>query len=519
MERPRTPTIELVMSSLNNIAKRLIGELRSQGEAAAGGPARLAIGLLLGCVYGLDGADKAAVSAVADGLEKQFHIGNVEIGLLLAGVSFVGAAFTLPVGLLADRINRRRILLISIAVWTIAMVISGTATSFIYLLVVRLFLGAVTAAASPTVASLVGDFVPPQARSRIYGIVLSSELVGTGIGFFLAGEVSSFLNWRWAFYLMALPSIAAFFLLWRFLPEPSRGGQSWIQVGQRELSQGESEDESDNENSARENAEEPPGESGKDTSKQPRQIVQRAGIRPRQELVLHEDPTDWSLWRALRYMLRIPTYSLLIIASSLGYYFFAGTRAFGMIYLTHHYGLPRTTVTALAAIIGIGALFGLFVGARFSERLLSHGYVSARVVIPGCALVLAIILIGPAIWISNVYIGTALLTAGTAALAGANPPIDAARLDIVPARLWGRGEGGRMALRGLLEGGAPLLFGAMSEWLGGGTNGLERTFLIMLVPVIVASSLAIPARRTYPRDVATADASMRRLQRHAQCPS
>jgi hypothetical protein len=203
----------------------------------------------------------------------------------------------------------------------------------------------------------------------------------------------------------------------------------------------------------------------------------------------------------------------LTVASSLGYYFFAGTRAFGMIYLTHHYGLPRTTVTALAAIVGIGALFGLFASAKLSEYLLNRGYVSARIVIPGGALVLAVVLIGPAIRISNAYIGTALLAAGTAALAGANPPIDAARLDIVPSRLWGRGEAGRMALRGLLEGGAPLLFGAMSEWLGGGSNGLEWTFLIMLIPVIVASSLAIPARRTYPRDVATADASMRRLQR------
>jgi hypothetical protein len=136
---------------------------------------------------------------------------------------------------------------------------------------------------------------------------------------------------------------------------------------------------------------------------------------------------------------------------------------------------------------------------------------SARVVVPGVALLLAIVFIGPAIWISNAYVGTGLLTLGTAALSGANPPIDAARLDIVPSRLWGRGEAGRMALRGLLEGGAPLLFGAMSEWLGGGTNGLEWTFLIMLIPVIVASSFAIPARRTYPRDVATADASMRRL--------
>jgi hypothetical protein len=44
--------------------------------------------------------------------------------------------------------------------------------------------------------------------------------------------------------------------------------------------------------------------------------------------------------------------------------------------------------------------------------------------------------------------------------------------------------------------------------------GLEWTFLVMLAPLIAASSLAFPARRTYPRDVATAEASMPKLQPH-----
>src|SRR6185437_10297958 len=47
----------------------------------------------------------------------------------------------------------------------------------------RMLLGAVTAAAAPTVASLVGDFFPPKERARIYGAVLGGELVGIGIGF------------------------------------------------------------------------------------------------------------------------------------------------------------------------------------------------------------------------------------------------------------------------------------------------------------------------------------------------
>ena len=64
-----------------------------------------------------------------------------------------------------------------------------------------------------------------------------------------------------------------------------------------------------------------------------------------------------------------------------------------------------------------------------------------------------------------------------------------------------------MALRSAFEGGAPLLFGAMSGWLGGGGQGLMWTFLLMLFPMLLAGCVVVPGLRTYPRDVATAAAS------------
>ena len=67
-----------------------------------------------------------------------------------------------------------------------------------------------------------------------------------------------------------------------------------------------------------------------------------------------------------------------------------------------------------------------------------------------------------------------------------------------------------MALRGLLEGIAPMLFGWVSGLIGG-SGGLDWTFLIMLAPVLAASALAIPARQSYPVEVATADASARAI--------
>jgi len=78
----------------------------------------------------------------------------------------------------------------------------------------------------------------------------------------------------------------------------------------------------------------------------------------------------------------------------------------------------------------------------------------------------------------------------------------------------------RTVLRTTLQSGAPLVFGWISTQLGGargagvgnpdsaqppGALGLDRTFLVMLVPLLAAAALGVfAARRTYPSDVATA---------------
>jgi hypothetical protein len=122
----------------------------------------------------------------------------------------------------------------------------------------------------------------------------------------------------------------------------------------------------------------------------------------------------------------------------------------------------------------------------------------------------------PAIWFD---------VGGAALLSGANPGLDAARLDIMPAQLWGRAESVRSFLRSLAQAVAPLAFGGLSDLIAGiapaqvpvGTHsgvisasearGLEIAFLIMLVALLAAALFLFGARKRYPRDVATAAAS------------
>ena len=488
------------MPDLSRIVQAGHARLRSLVEAVPGGPARFQIVFVLASVLALDAADKATVSAVAGSLKQAFDIGNTEIGLLIAIPSFIGGLFTLPVGSLVDRTRRNRILLVAIAVWSIAEGVSGFSSSFLFMLATRMGVGAATAAAFPSIASLTGDYFPPLDRARMFGLILGGELVGTGIGFFIGGVISDWINWHWPFYVMAVLGLVVIWEIWRWLPEPARGGGSWIDEGQTEIRVG-----TEAATARQQPANEPAGAPVQRTQ----QRILQEGVQPREDLLLHADPAQRSLWWAIGYVIRIPTYLMLVVASSLAYFFFGGVRGFGMIYLTQHYGISRSSVSGLALIIGLGALAGVTLGGVLAERLLRRGWLTTRVVVPGIAVALCVPLFGGGIWTTRTIIGIPLLTAAAAALAAANPSYDAARLDIMHTRLWGRAESGRMVVRAFAEGGAPLLFGAVSQWFGGGNAGLEWTFLLMLLPLLIAASLAIPARRTYPTDVATAGQSIK----------
>lgn len=469
-----------------------------------GGPARAEVMALLAGVLALAFADQGVVAAAADQLKKAFALGNTEFGLLLAVVAFAAAVGTLPVGALVDRYRRDRILVLAILAWSAASALSAFATSYVFLLSTRIVLGLVTAAAWPCVASLTGDFFPARERGNAYGFIVAGEFVGVGAGYMISGWLSGFLGWRWAFGAMAVLSLALGVVVWRFLPEPARGGQGWLEQG-----------ETDPRASEHPKANRAPAQAGDDDAGGDaafvRQMARKAHIEPRADLVLREDPTRRGLVWAIGYCLRIPTYRLLVIASALAYYFLTGATAFGMVFFTGHYRLTHTAATSMVLVLGAGALAGVIGGGRVSTWLLNRGRLAARVTVPGIALAASVPVFGVAIWVRSAWIGVPLMAVGAALLSAAVAPLDAARLDIVHPRLWGRAEAGRMALRNLGEATAPLAFGAMSTAIGG-ADGLMWTFLIMLAPMLAASLFTIPGRLAYPTDVATAAASVDALR-------
>ncbi|ROT28172.1 MFS transporter [Micromonospora sp. HM5-17] len=516
-----------------------------------GGSGRTRVVLLLGAVLALNSADTGAIGAAAAQLEADLGISHAQLGLLASASSGVGALAAIPMGMLADRVHRVRLLAVTVAAWAVAMVAGGLAADYRWLLVSRLLLGAAVAASGPVVVSLTGDFIPPADRAAVLGWILTGEIVGAGVGLVAGGEVAAALSWRSAFFLLAAASLVlAVALLWQ-LPEPARGGAGWLRGDRRTAPDdacggrttgaddrtaggrvagadgrdpaGEAAGARDGGRGvARENGGlgARSGEAGDDhTGDEAHEVIAARGIAPAPGRVLPAGAADMSLARAAVYLLRIPSNRLLIIASVIGYFFFAGLRTFAVVFATQHYRVSQTALGAIALVVGVTALAGAVAGGRYTDRILRHGRADARILVPAAGYTAAALLLLPGFLLSSVALALPLIALGTAALAAANPPLDAARLDIVPARMWGRAESLRTLLRLAAEGIAPATFGLLADALAGdggpgeGAIGLRDTFLVMLVPLLANGLLMLLARGSYPVDVATATASDRQAHR------
>jgi MFS family permease len=521
---------ERALLALVRSLRRAGALLRGQVVELVGGPARARVIALFGGVLALNSAQIATVGAVAPELERSLHIGNTKIGLLNSVALLIGAVAVIPVGLLVDRARRVPLLAASILLWSFATLLGAFAHSYSDLLLTRVGLGAVAATAGPAIASLTGDYFPASERGRIYGYVLSGEIAGTAAGFIVSGTLASILSWRVALFVLALPGFFLARALWRTVPEPPRGGQSRLEPGVQDLEAAVAEAHraadarAQGERSEGAQAE---GEEQRGAAAAQQRPPPRVGdVEPDPDLVLTADPKAMGLSASIRYIMRVPTNVLLIVSSSLGYFFLAGLQTFALVFLRGHYQASQATATLVLGLLVLGALIGTLVSGRLTDVLVHSGNLQARLWVPAisylaaAALLLAGLLtskLGPAVWF---YVG------GAAFISAANPPLDAARLDIMPSGLWGRAESTRTFLRSLAQAAAPLLFGVVADLVAGlvpaqapiGTHthgivssavgtGLQVTFLVMLSALAAAGVFLLRARHTYARDAATAAAS------------
>jgi MFS family permease len=166
--------------------------------------------------------DRQIGGAVNEPVAKEWGLNFGQLGNLAMAFTLIYAIVGVPLGRLADRTSRTRILSIGVAVWSVLTAVSGMTWSYSSMFVTRLGVGVGEASCAPAANSLVGDLFPARQRGR----ALSIFMLGLPIGIFLSNAISGALTakfgWRYAFYVACVPGLlcAVAALLIR---EPARG--------------------------------------------------------------------------------------------------------------------------------------------------------------------------------------------------------------------------------------------------------------------------------------------------------
>ncbi len=426
-------------------------------------------------------------------IKSPLHLTDFDLGNAVGAFLLVYTIVALPLGFIADRIARKTVVAVGVAVWSVASFATGLASSALSLIGIRAFLGIGEGSYYPSGTPMLAAHYPPARRPSIFGRWTVGALIGAAVGFLAASFFeSSKVNgvtvdadlWRSAFYFTGVPGLILAVLLW-FSREKTR------------------------------HEDDPPAD--------------------------HLASEGKSALTRIRAYLGIPTIRTIIGLQALGFFATTGATTFFVIYLGDtyvsgsphfaHAGISSKLVPIFAgAIVLLGSVFGALIGSPFAHRL-SRKHPGARVLAGGLGYLFA----APAIIVAvgapfvlyaipayasldeSTRLTIELVIFAISGLAAASflnffqGPTTAASLDVVPANERAGAGGTVLALSHLLgDVYAASLIGfiadRLSHSLGGSQIGLAM-LLTLPVTLIASGIVSMIGSKHYAKDVAALGSS------------
>lgn len=295
--------------------------------------------LVLALAFMIGMIDRVVLALLIDPIQADLKLSDTEMGLL-SGLAFASfyLLMSVPIGRLADRFSRKRILLTGIALWSVMTALCGIAQSATHLFLARMGVGAGESALGPAAYSIMADVFPRERLARAYAIFGGGALIGSGAAMIFGGWVIGLIGdgkphilpligvvegWQAVFILASLPGFFIMILMLT-IGEPAR----------RAKSDGDSA---------------PPSSAS-------------------------------AFWRflAMRWQLLLPFF---IAFGCLGAALF-GALSWLPSFLTRAYHLDRATTGLLLGLaIGIASPAGAFAGGYMADRLLIAGRLAAPMIV------------------------------------------------------------------------------------------------------------------------------------------
>ncbi|HEY6123409.1 MAG TPA: MFS transporter [Steroidobacteraceae bacterium] len=176
-------------------------------------------------VYVLNFLDRQLLSILAKPIQDDLGVTDGQIGLI-SGLYFAlfYCLLAIPVGWLADRSNRVRVLSFACALWSAATVACGLSSNYAQLAAARMSVGVGEAGGVPPSYAIISDYFPPGTRGTALGLFNLGPPLGQAFGVAFGASIAAAYSWRSAFIALGAIGIATALAVWLFVREPTRGG-------------------------------------------------------------------------------------------------------------------------------------------------------------------------------------------------------------------------------------------------------------------------------------------------------
>lgn len=176
-------------------------------------------------VYLLNFLDRQLLSILAKPIQDTLHITDSQLGRL-GGLYFAlfYCLISIPVGWLADKSNRVRVLSLACGLWSLATMACGFSANYPQLAVSRMAVGVGEAGGVPPSYAIITDYFPPGRRTTALSLYNLGPPFGQALGVAFGASIAAIYSWRLAFIVLGGAGVLAALGVLGFVREPVRGG-------------------------------------------------------------------------------------------------------------------------------------------------------------------------------------------------------------------------------------------------------------------------------------------------------
>ena len=189
------------------------------------GPVRLV--LLVSVALLINYIDRGNLATAAPLIQGELGLSGTQLGVLLSVFYYSYVAAMVPAGWLGERYGAHRVLAAGIAIWSFATLLTGFATGFWSVLLLRLLLGVGESAGFPCSSQLFASQLRLSQIDMANGVLGFSYLVGPAIGTVLGGLLMPIYGWRAVFVMFGALSLLCIWPIGRIrLQRPARSADA-----------------------------------------------------------------------------------------------------------------------------------------------------------------------------------------------------------------------------------------------------------------------------------------------------